>query len=251
MVTKTCIFSVLLLTPTLAIAQDINVYKDVFPGIQKVVVTSTDRGYRGEYLLDKNGRTETEERYKKASHLATNKYWFTKRGQLAVHKVTYDINDPKRIQTFYNKYFYSFDSSKILGEVCFTDTDTLYTINYTAFNERNLPVKYTKYTHARKVFASDMELVYLNKKVINWKSVEREDGQVTFCKYAYNDRGDIVSEKRSLTPMPPGGNLWIDGQGDVLEWKYEYNKEGYWTRKFESVNGKYVLIETRKYIKRK
>jgi hypothetical protein len=244
-------FLMLTLIQSLVLAQSIDIQKEIFPGIKKVIIKSTSKGYRGEYILDKCGRAETEERYKHTNHLATNKYWFTKRGKLVVHKVTYDINDPKRIQTFYNHYFYSADSSKILKDVCYTDADTLYTITYTAFNEDSQPVKYTKFTHARKVFASDVEVSYLDKRVINWKSTKREDGQITSCEYSYNDRGDIVSEKRSLTPAPTGENLWIDGQGDLLKWKYEYNKDSYWTRKFELVNDKYVLVETRKYIKGK
>jgi hypothetical protein len=53
---------------------------------------------------------------------------------------------------------------------------------------------------------------------------------------AYNDRGDIVSENGQLLHCLQEG---IRGLMDrrYIRMEYEIMGEGYWTRKFESVNG--------------
>ena len=232
-----------------ALSQNISVQTDKFPNIKTVIVKSIGRGYRGEYFLDLTGRVQTEKRYRKNTHLATYNYTYTSTGYILLQVVSDNINRPNKIHKIYNMYEFSSDSTRVLTDLCYTDTDTLYFIKYLSFNNEGLPAKYTKESYARKKFISNTEMIYHNGNVASWKTTDRIDGKITFCEYTYNEKGDIISERRSLTPTSSGGNMWIDGQGDFMQWKYEYNKDGYWIHKYQLANGEYVLIETRKYIK--
>jgi hypothetical protein len=239
----------LLLLPTAAVCQNINVERDVFPGVKKLIVESTTRGYRGEYLLDAKGRTQVEKRYQKQKHLATSTYTFTRNGREAVQTVVFDCNNPGKEHSIYRRYQFSADSSRTLTELCYTNTDTLYKTAYKSFNEHNQPLSYSKTLYGRGKYIADIVASYQGRNVTNWTSSDRSTGIVTTCAYTYNAQGDVTSEKRRESPTTLGSTSWVDGQGEYMQWRYTYDKEGRWIKKYELIEGREVLVETRRYLK--
>ncbi len=239
-----------LLLPTAAVCQKINVEREIFPGIRKVIVASATSGYRGEYVLDAKGRTQVEKRYRRRQHLATSTYSFTRNGRQAVQTVAFDCNDPGKVRSIYRQYQFAKDSSRTLAELCYTDTDTLYKIVYNSFDKYNRPLSYSKRLYGRGNYLEDIVVSYQDGKVTSWTNSDRLTGIATTCAYTYNAQGDVISEKRSETPKASSVTSWIDGQGDYMRWRYAYDKEGRWTKKYKLIEGGEILVESRRYLKK-
>ncbi len=240
-----------LLLPGQAECQKLDIAHEVFPGIETVIIRASRSGYWVNYSLNERGRAATETRFKNKQHLATRVYEFTRNGYLMTTTTTFDSNNPRTVQVIYNTYTFSPDSARIVQDWCHSATDTLYVVTYTGF-AGSYPTSYQKVIpRGAKTLTEDITVAYANSKPVTWESRDGITNVVTRCEYSYNEKGDVATERRLMVPASKQRTYWIDGQGDFQQWKYAYDDAGRWTKKYALFQGRWSLIETRKFVKRK
>ena len=80
----------------------------------------------------------------------------------------------------------------------------------------------------------------LNGKTVNKKAT-------TY--YKYDNRNNVIEIHREYEPKQKFPIIMIGGPSlyEYEHFKYKFNKDGLWTRKFKTVNGKEYLVAKRKY----
>ncbi|MBG8555963.1 hypothetical protein [Hymenobacter guriensis] len=199
--------------PQLAQSQHLAIETEHFPGAKRMKTESFNRGPAGfwtVYQFDALGRAVLEKRYQGRRHLATYMYTYNQRNQLLRHVTVFDINNRRTQHSQYTIYRYNADSSRVLREVCYTDTDTLYVTQFLKFDSDNRPTNcsVTNYTNGLKSpSTSAVELSYTNGRVTlrHSRSTSYDQKSTTSHTetYEYNPQGDLVKLHRA--PQPQGG----------------------------------------------
>ncbi|MDN4166683.1 hypothetical protein QWY31_14325 [Cytophagales bacterium LB-30] len=234
--------------------QEINVRDEIYPGVTKIIVKSVGHGihrlirsphngYRGEYLLDDNGRAKKETRFKRREHLATYEYEFLENGLLSKQTTTFDINNPKRIHSIY--YHYEIKEDHVINEICYTANDTLYRVDNIEFNDKGQRTVYI-----RNVNESKNYLTYDNGYLKNWKSIDFKDSVERMYEFGYDENGNLTKFDFSQVPEPEMKEVWLHvyGDGNHRNYKYKYDKSGRWIKKYQIVDRKKILLEKRRYV---
>ncbi|GAB3823602.1 hypothetical protein [Hymenobacter jeollabukensis] len=239
-----------LLSTTSVRAQSLNVEQERFPGAKRLKIQAFGRGPAGFWALyqfDNQGHATEEKRYRSRRHLSTTIYTYNRRHQVLRQATTFDINHPNTTHNIYNTYRYNADSSRVLLEVCYTDTDTLYIARFLEFDAANRPTKLTQAHGLGRAPASLTEITYATGQETNRRTdYEPEGATITTVTHQYNDRGHLIQETRSMSPKP-AVTFWIDGQGDNQQYDYDYSPRGPWTKQYELIEGKKVLVEKRTF----
>jgi hypothetical protein len=244
------LFSLIICSITTS-AQRINVSKEKYPGVKKIIVKSVghgisrivgsvDTGYKGIYLLDGQGQAKTEIRLKTRKHLATYEYEFLANGLLAKQTTTFDINNPKSKHSIYHHY--DIRDGIVYTEICYTATDTLYREDNLEFNEKRERIVYL-----RNLTQSKNYLTYENGRIIKWRSIELADNSERIYDFGYDKHGNVTKVDLKQNPEPEMKNVRLHGDGDHRRYKYKYDKHGRWTKMYQIVGRRKILIEKRKY----
>lgn len=224
-------------------SQELNVKEEKYPGIKKVIVKSTEGdGYWGEYILDKNGQPKVEKRFKKKVHLATSEYIFLDNGLLSRETVSFDINNPKRVQVF--NYSYDLTDNQIYAETCYTDRDTLSRVDNLEFNDKGQRIVYTRNKNESKNF-----LTYENGLVKTWRSINLADSSERIYEFGYDLNGNLISFDLKQIPETALKIGWLDvrGDGNHRRYTYKYDKYRRWTKKYQIIGRRKILLEKRVY----
>ncbi|HEX8424659.1 hypothetical protein [Hymenobacter sp.] len=239
--------SLLHFLPQLAHAQEFDAENEKFPGAKQVKVEAFGLGPEGfwaEYKFDGQGRATDGRVYFRRQLNIIEQYSFTSRNKLQQERVINPgMND--RIQIFSFSYQYSPDSARIIRKTVLSGTDTMYVFHYLEFDRDNRPTKFTKAKGWSRKPNEVTELTYTNGRLTNSRLTEQgEKGAVIYTEsYQYNIQGDLVKHHRSMSPPSPVS--WFDGQGDTLEYSYDYSPKGPWTRQYQFFKSKKVLIAKR------
>jgi len=199
-----------------------------------------------------NGLVTIQENYWKNELRSRTVYEYDQYGNVKREIITYDINEGKVNYVSHIKLEYD-DTLLINKEFSFDMTEI-----YSDFNEfgkpkliernektevKTFPFKeLIEYDNKGNIVKSTKFSIYedLNGKTINEK---------TTTHYNYDDRNNVIEihreyEPKQEFPIPITGGPFLY---EYEYFRYKYNKNGLWTKKYKTVNEKEYLVVKRKY----
>lgn len=195
-----------------------------------------------------NGLVKVEKTYWGKQLRAQREFEYDEFGNQTREIETYNINDGKVNKVSVNQLTYK-DSNLIRRE-----TDDGLVETYSDFNQFGKPKVIDR--SGEFGFWPFKEILEYDKNGNIIKSVEcsynlddKSKIEKAITHYKYNSKGNIVQIHREFRPKK---EFPIRMAGGPHEYEYEYyryvyNKDGLWTKKFKMVNGKEYLVAKRKY----
>ncbi|SFN69875.1 hypothetical protein SAMN04487989_102502 [Bizionia echini] len=200
----------------------------------------------------KNGLVVIYESYWKNELRSRTEFKYDQFGNVEREINTFDINEGKVNDTSNFKLEYN-DSLLISKEFNFGVTE-----KYSDFNEQGKAQKITRIDSSKFTLLPYKELIEYDKngniiKTTELSSYEDLDGktitETATTYYKYNDRNNVIEIHREFEPKQEFPIHMTGGPAkyEFEYFRYKYNKNGLWTKKYKTVNGKEYLIAKRKY----
>lgn len=207
--------------------------------------------WSSKYYLS-NGYINTQENYWKKELRSRYVFKYDRYGNIEREKTTYDINEGKinEISDIELEYNDTLLISKTFG---FGMTE-----KYSDFNKLGKPKLIERNEASQfKAFPYKESIEYDNggnvSKTIKLSVYEDLNGETINEKatvhYKYDHRNNVIEihreyEPKQKFPIPITGGPFLY---EYEYFRYKYNKNGLWTKKYKTVNGKENLIAKRKY----
>jgi len=199
-----------------------------------------------------NGLVSARESYWKKELRSRTEYKYDRFGNVEREINTYDINEGQ-INNISNLKLEYDDSLLIRKEFDFGITE-----KYSDFNELGKPKLIERIEESDFKMWPYKELIEYDDKGNVIKSTElsvKEDlngktiNEKATTNYKYDDRNNVIEihreyEPKQEFPIPITGGPFLY---EYEYFRYKYNKNGLWTKKYKTVNGKEYLVAIRKY----
>ena len=199
-----------------------------------------------------NGLVSVRESYWKNELRSRTEYKYDRFGNVEREINTYDINEGQ-INDISNLKLEYDDSLLIRKEFDFGITE-----KYSDFNKLGKPKLIERIEESDFKMWPYEELIEYDDKGNVIKSTElsvKEDlngktiNEKATTNYKYDDRNNVIEihreyEPKQEFPIPITGGPFLY---DYEYFRYKYNKNGLWTKKYKTVNGKEYLVAKRKY----
>lgn len=205
------------------------------------------------YLL--NGLISVQENYWKNELRSRTEYKYDQLGNVEREINTYDINKGKVNNV--NQIKLEYNDSLLIGRIFsygyekFTDFAELGKPKLIEKKDQVLLKTYSK----EKIEYDEKGNIIKSTEFIDYKDSSvspklKNEKSTTY--YKYDDRNNIIEIYREYEPKQEFPIIII-GKPSLYEYeyfRYKYNKDGLWIKKYKTVNGKEYLITKRKYKKR-
>jgi len=199
-----------------------------------------------------NGLISVQENYWKNELRSRTEFEYDRFGNIEREINTYDINEGKVNDISNLKLEYN-DSLLISKEFSFGMTE-----KYSDFNKLGKPKLIERIEQTEfKAFPFKELIEYDNQanitKSTEYSTYEDLNGktinEIATTYYKYDNRNNVIEihreyEPRKEFPIPITGGPFLN---EYEYFRYKYNKNGLWTKKYKTVNGKEYLVAKRKY----
>ncbi len=203
------------------------------------------------YLLS-DGLISAEETYWKNELRSRTEFEFDRFGNVEREITTYDINVGKTHDTLNFKLTYN-GVLLISKEFSFGMTE-----KYTDFNQLGKPKQIERIEQTNFKTVPYKELMEYDNHGNNTKSIQystyidlngKPIDKIATTYYKYDDHNNVIEIHREYKPTQQFP-IPITGGPMLYEYEhfsYKYNKNGLWTKKYKTVNGKEYVVAKRKY----
>jgi hypothetical protein len=199
-----------------------------------------------------NGLVSAQESYWKNELRSRTEFKYDRFGNVEREINTYDINEGK-INDISNLKLEYYDSLLVRKEFDFGMTE-----KYSDFNELGKPKLIERIEESDFKLRPYKELIEYDKngnviKLIQFSIYEDMNGNTVNEKattnYKYDDRNNVIEIHRKFEPKQNFPIIMIGGPAkyEYEYFRYKYNKNGLWTKKYKTVNEKETLVAKRKY----
>jgi len=194
-------------------------------------------------------------------------YWYKSRKLKSGYKCKYHYNQFNHVD--YKVIYFDYSKGKVNDTIFYNLTyntknqlikaDYSFKECYSNFNENSLPQNIDLCERSiSKDSILDLEykteLIYNSENKIIKKttySVVEKKIEINVIIYKYDEKGNIIELSRKNTPKTEFPIYVLGGlaQYENEKFRYVFNKDGIWTKKYWIVEGKEYLIEKRKLVK--
>lgn len=199
-----------------------------------------------------NGLINVQENYWKKELRSRYEFEYDTYNNVIREKTTYDINDGNVDYVSLIKLKYK-DSLLISKELSFGIKE-----KYSDFNEFGKPKQIVRIDSSKFTLQPYKELIEYDKngniiKKIEFSSYEDFDGktikETATTYYKYNDRNNVIEIHREFEPKQEFPIIMTGGPAkyEFEYFRYKYNKNGLWTKKYKTADGKEILVAKRTY----
>ncbi|MFC4267315.1 hypothetical protein [Polaribacter marinivivus] len=199
-----------------------------------------------------NGLISVQENYWKNELRSRTEFEYDRFGNVEREINTYDINEGNTNDISNLKLEYN-DSLLISQKFNFGITE-----KYSDFNELGKPQKITRIDSSKFTLLPYKELMEYDKngniiKTTEFSRYENLDGktinETATTYYKYNDQNNVIEihreyQPRQEFPIPITGGPFLY---EYEYFRYKYNKNGLWTKKYKIVNGIEYLVAKREF----
>jgi len=194
-------------------------------------------GYWSIAKLDTLGRTIIKESYRKKILLARDSFVYNSNDDLLYHIVTFDINNPNRIDII-SRYEYKYQDNIIVYQKEGISLAVIELIK----NKADTLIYQTKYSYPKRM--------YILKNGLLVYSENYSEGETTYFEYYPNGR----LKRRKIEREPPISeldaidNMYVGGPGSDDEfYKYKFDKSGRIKTFYRIIGKKKYKIATYRY----
>jgi len=183
------------------------------------------------YIYDRKGNLKGENIYLDSEYVQ------------AKNLFQYDSQNRKIAETSYSKdkvlytTEYEYSGKNLIRKETKDADGKLLSSEKTAYDEKGNPVARYSYDSYDNAETKDEFIYDKNNNLIQW-NLARNNAKEMQVDYTYDGHNNITATKA------------INGKGEIMDdhtYTYEYDKEGNWTKKIISVNGKPAIITERTF----
>jgi hypothetical protein len=257
------IIAFLFLTLHLSYSQEIDVKKDCFKGVKKIICYGYGSleyhhhkdiyypgkysGFKAIYILNDSGKAVIEKRYRNRKLLEINNYTYYDNNLLKQRIIKYDLNNKKDTNKLICQYLYTLnDKNQIMEESSFYNTSFIYD------SLGNIAEEDCSFYRDGIVHTVSKQIYHYDGKVL--KQEDYFDDSVSYkCTYQFDKYGNLLKfdlfDRSDSVKYPDMKKYYVDFLGDGEHYCnfYIYDKKGRWIKEFRVINNKNILIEERKY----
>lgn len=232
------------------------IYQDISTVKAKYYNGSGGGGYWSVAKLDALGRTIEKESYRKKELLARDRFVYNSNNDQLYYIVTYDINNPKRMDTISN-YEYKYQGDRIVYQKNINKNRRDSTVIQLMENKGDSILIYQdkSYYCRPKTNTTDIyeriHILKYQKDLLVYKEkvdLNRNEKEITYYEYYPNDR--LKRRKIEREPERELREVYIGGPGSDSEfYEYKFDKQGRIKTLYRIMGKRKYKIATYKYSK--
>jgi len=237
-----------------------------FLGYSKVITTEykydINKKWKTEFIINEFGdisEIKKYDRFKNDKLKSSTKLIYNDKRKL-IKKISFYISKYDNKKSDIKEILFEYDSIGNLIKTKYPNNRTDYYFDYyngkpkrirfeSTISPTESLIEYDDKGNITKIIErTDATTVYINTTTNTEKKVKNTYIQI--LSFEYNERNDIIKIERNSIPKGLYPHEDVDNFKTIYaveNYQYEYNKKGYWIKKYQVINNQKTLIEQRIY----